>query len=87
MTTKILKQNKLAAFGGGKSAAVAEPVPNPERRRRGSGEMVQITVRVNKANWMKLRQFAMMEGETLQTMAVDGFNRVLATKGLPPLEV
>jgi hypothetical protein len=34
---------------------------------------------------MSLRQFAMAEGETLQTVAVNGFNRELVAKGYPPL--
>jgi hypothetical protein len=35
---------------------------------------------------MKLRNFAIQEGETLH-LCVNGFNRELAAKGLPPLDI
>jgi hypothetical protein len=34
---------------------------------------------------MALRQFAMLQGETLQSIAVRAFNRELTAKGHPPL--
>jgi hypothetical protein len=55
------------------------------RVRRGSGETVALTVRLTKADWMRLKVFAMEQGETLQTIAVKGFNRLLVAKGEPPL--
>ncbi len=61
-------------------------IPQDENRiRRGKGSEVAITVRLPKADWMALKQFAMMEGESLQTIAVNGFNRELIAKGHPPL--
>lgn len=84
-TTKTEKRGGLAAFSSKRAAA--EPVTNTERIRRGSGDSVAITVRMSKDNWMKMRQFAMHEGETLQTIAMNAFNRELAAKGLPPLDV
>jgi hypothetical protein len=65
---------------------VSADIPQNENRSRpGKGESVAITVRLSKADWMSLRQFAMSEGETLQTVAVNGFNRELLAKGYPPL--
>jgi hypothetical protein len=63
----------------------ADIAQNENRIRRGSGESVALNVRLPKADWMSLRQFAMAEGETLQTVAVNGFNRELVAKGYPPL--
>jgi len=68
-----------------KTTASADIAQNENRIRRGSGETVALTVRLPKADWMSLRQFAMAEGETLQTVAVNGFNRELVAKGYPPL--
>jgi len=62
------------------------PEPNESRIRRGMGETVALTVRLPKADWMALRQYAMMEGETLQSIAVRAFNRELTTKGYEPLK-
>jgi hypothetical protein len=58
---------------------------NEGRTRPGKGEMVAVTVRLTKADWKRLRQFAMNESETLQTIAVNGFNRELIAKDYPPL--
>ena len=58
---------------------------NENRIRRGSGETVALTVRLTKADWMRLKIFAMEQGETLQTIAVKGFNRLLGDKKQPPL--
>jgi hypothetical protein len=58
---------------------------NEERNRPGKGDTVAVTVRLPKADWKKLRQFAMDECETLQTIAVNGFNRELMANGYPPL--
>jgi len=88
MTTKTkAKKSGLAAFSGKAAAAIAQPAQNEERMRRGQGDTVAITVRLSKPNWKTLRNFAMDEGETLQTLAIQGFNRVLTDKGLRPLDV
>jgi hypothetical protein len=68
-----------------KTKASAEIAQNENRIRRGKGETVALTVRLAKADWISLKKFAMDEGETLQTVAVNGFNRELVSKGYPPL--
>jgi hypothetical protein len=68
-----------------RTKASADIAQNENRIRRGSGETVALTVRLPKADWMTLKQLAMAEGETLQTIALNGFNRELAAKGYPPL--
>jgi hypothetical protein len=68
-----------------KADVIAEAALNANRVRRGQGEAVALTVRLPKADWMRLRQFAMIQGETLQTLAVKGFNRELIANGQPPL--
>lgn len=62
------------------------PAQDESRVRRGSGDMVALTVRLPKADWMALRQYAMTEGETLQSIAVRAFNRELTAKGHEPLK-
>ena len=55
------------------------------RIRRGQGDTVALTVRLPKADWKRLRNYAMDEDETLQSIAVRAFNRELTAKGHPPL--
>ena len=64
---------------------IADLAKDENRIRRGSGQSVALTVRLTKADWMRLKVFAMNEGETLQTIAVKGFNRLLVAKGEKPL--
>lgn len=64
-----------------KKKVSADIAPNESRVRRGKGETVALTVRLPKTDWMRLRQFAMERGETLQTIAVNGFNRELLANG------
>ena len=68
-----------------KSKASADIPQDENRIRRGKGDEVAITVRLPKVDWMALKNLAMIEGESLQTIAVNGFNRELIAKGYPPL--
>jgi len=68
-------------------SASAAPPQDPERVRRGQGDTVAITVRLTKEQWLKLRRYAMEKGETLQTIAMSGFNRELLMNGEKPLDV
>jgi hypothetical protein len=82
---KAVKAKKAGKIG---TLLAASDTPlQKDRIRRGTGEIVALTVRLPKDAWMKLRQFAMSQGETIQTLAVSGFNRELAAKGEPPLDV
>jgi hypothetical protein len=78
------KPSRLAAFSQ-KTTAAAKPLP-AGKRQRGKGETVAITVRLPKGEWMRLQMFAMTEGESLQSLAVAGFNRELKAKGQPLLD-
>ena len=90
------KVTGLAAFTRPKvnleSSSIAEPaerssveVPT-QRRKRGGGEIVALTVKVRRSDWQRLRQLADAEGTTIQAMAEAGFSAVLAQHGLPPIE-
>lgn len=67
-------------------SASAEVPQDPERVRRGQGETVAITIRLPREQWIELRNFAMHQGETLQTIAMNGFNRELMAHGYPELD-
>jgi hypothetical protein len=56
------------------------------RRAKGKGETVALTVRLPKEDWKALRNFAMDQGESVQTIAVNAFNRELKARGYPPLK-
>ncbi len=51
-------------------------------RKRGKGETVAITVRLTRAQWERLHQFAIAEGDSLQGLAIRGFAALLREKGL-----
>jgi hypothetical protein len=81
--TKTGKGTGLSAFN--KRPAEVEPATT-NGKSRGAGDSVAITVRLSKANWIRLRNVVMDEGVSLQELAVRGFNRELKAKGLPPLD-
>lgn len=82
------KPTGLAAFT---SKPMPEAAEAPEdktagaKKRRGEGDTVALTVRLSKADWMRLHQLAMAEGVSLQTLALAGFSKVLADHGLDPI--
>lgn len=63
-------------------AQVTEPAPGP-KKSRGQGETVSMTVRLSRADWERLHQLAVSEGTSIQRLAVEGFSKVFAEKGLP----
>ncbi len=54
-------------------------------RRRAKGETVAITVRLSRAQWERLHELAVHEGDSLQGLAVRGFSKLLEEKGLKGL--
>jgi hypothetical protein len=48
---------------------------------------VALTVRLPRAEWVRLRQLADAEGVSLQTIAIRGFDKVFAEHGLPPIRI
>lgn len=82
------KPTGLAAFTGSRGvaardeavASTAKPV-----RKRAQGETVALTVRVSRADWVRLHQLAVAEGVSLQALALDGLSKIFAEHGLPPI--
>jgi hypothetical protein len=61
-------------------------MPPARRRRRGTHQVVALSVRLPRAGWERLHQLAISEGESIQTLAVRGLNKIFAEKGLPGIE-
>lgn len=57
-----------------------------KRRRRGTHQIVALSVRLPRAGWERLHQLAISEGESIQTLTVRGLNKIFAEKGLPGIE-
>lgn len=60
--------------------------PRGGRRKRGSGEVVALTVKLSRADWQRLRQLADAEGTSIQALAEEGFSAVFARFGLPAID-
>ena len=67
------------------AAGTAEEKAPSAKKRRGEGDTVALTVRLSKADWMRLHQLAMAEGVSLHTLALKGISKVLADHGLDPI--
>ncbi len=64
--------------------ATKKAVPN--KIKRASGDTVALTVRLSKDDWKALKLFAAEQGETIQTIAVNAFNRELKAHKRDPLK-
>lgn len=85
-----MKNGSDRARGVHPQAATAKRGRPPEesvtgKRTRGKNDVVALTVRLRRADWERLHQFAVTEGVSLQQLAHDGFSRLLVEKGLPGL--
>ena len=65
------------------AAPVVAVAPQGPKKSRGQGETVSMTVRLSRADWERLHQLAVSEGTSIQRLAVEGFSKVFAEKGLP----
>lgn len=84
-TAMSTKPTGLAAFTRKTSA---EPQTETKgTRTRAQGDSVAITVRLPRAEWMRLTNLAMSEGVSLQTLAIRGFDKIFAEQGLPPIRI
>jgi len=93
------KPTGLAAFVKGKAPSPSAPpaematdvaetaeTPLPKAgRRRAQGDLVSLTVRIPRGEWLRLHQLAAAEGVSIQSLAVDGFSEIFAKHGLPPI--
>ena len=65
-------------------AAQAEESVSTDRQRA-KKDVVALTVRLQRSEWERLHQLAVSEGQSIQSLAVRGLNRVFTDKGLPKL--
>lgn len=81
------KPTGLAAFTGGRGVPEQQDQAKPAqaKRDRAKGDMIALTVRVTKADWMRLSNLAMAQGVSIQALGIEGFSAVLAKQGLPPM--
>lgn len=66
-------------------AAQAEESSVSTDRQRAKKDVVALTVRLQRSEWERLHQLAVSEGQSIQSLAVRGLNRVFTDKGLPKL--
>jgi hypothetical protein len=78
------RQTGLASFTR-QSRNTTDTTLTEPRRKRGKGETVAITVRLTRAQWERLHQFAVSEGDSLQGLALRGLSLLLREKGLGEL--
>jgi hypothetical protein len=66
------------------TAETKEPVKR-QRRKRGAGDIVCITLRLSHAQWRSAHSLALSEGMSINQLAINGINLILKEKGLRPL--
>lgn len=56
------------------------------KRKRAEGGTVALSLRLSKRDWVRLHEVALHDAVSLTELMRRGLDRVLADKGLPPLE-
>jgi predicted HicB family RNase H-like nuclease len=59
--------------------------PEPRKRKRGAGDIVCMTLRFSRAQWLAAHNLALSEGTSINQLAIAGINKILEEKGLRPL--
>lgn len=82
------KPTGLAAFTRKSAPALPEEsaeTPAEPVRQRGKKEIVALTIRLHRSGWERLHQLAVSEGVSIQTLTMQGLDKVFSEKGLPKL--
>lgn len=78
----------LAAFGAKPAPAqidVNTPLQQDATTPKGKSDIVACTVRLPRADWLKIQHLALDEGMSFQALAVAGLDAELKRRGLPGL--
>jgi hypothetical protein len=59
--------------------------PEASERRRGKGEVVGITIRMNQTEWRTVHDAALSEGISMSELFMRALSERLRARGLPPL--
>lgn len=55
------------------------------RRRKGTQEVVCITLRLNQQQWRRAHDLSLNEGLSINQLAIEGINELMKKRGLPQL--
>lgn len=80
----LRKKPSLGDFGVRTEDREANTAPKP-KRTRGQKERVAVAVRLEREDWMRVHEFALHEGTSLQELIVSGLNMLMQSRGLRPL--
>jgi hypothetical protein len=70
----------------------SQPPPEQEaqsgrkRRKKATGDIVHITLRLTRTQWENAHKLSVSEGSSINQLAIDGLNKLLEEKGLPTLD-
>lgn len=67
-----------------RASGIPEPARIHGKRRRGSGAIVQQTVRLRRSDWQRMCELRMKEGLSAQEQFMNGLGLLFAQYGLEP---
>lgn len=62
-----------------------ESADHQSSRQRAKGETVALTIRVNREQWRRLHDLAVVEGLSLNQLALQALTEIFVKRGLKPL--
>lgn len=81
----LRKKPSLGDFGVRAEDREASTVTTP-KRTKGQKERVAVAVRLERDDWMRVHEFALHEGTSLQELIVSGLSMLMQSRGLRPLD-
>jgi hypothetical protein len=80
------KAVNIGGFFDSQSTPDAQDQGGRKRRKKATGDIVHVTLRLTRTQWENAHKLSVSEGSSINQLAIDGLNKLLADKGLPSLD-
>jgi hypothetical protein len=80
------KAVNIGGFFDSQTTPEAQDQGGRKRRKKATGDIVHVTLRLTRTQWENAHKLSVSEGSSINQLAIDGLNKLLADKGLPGLD-
>jgi hypothetical protein len=80
------KAVNIGGFFDSQSTPDTQDQGGRKRRKKATGDIVHVTLRLTRTQWENAHKLSVSEGSSINQLAIDGLNKLLADKGLPDLD-
>lgn len=80
------KAVNIGGFFDSQTPPEAQDQGGRKRRKKATGDIVHVTLRLTRTQWENAHKLSVSERSSINQLAIDGLNKLLADKGLPGLD-